>query len=198
MNGYSARYEAALILAAHAHREQVRKGSDVPYIVHPVHVSVLLLRYGFAEEVAIAGLLHDVVEDQDVPLAHIQAEFGEAVAEMVEALSERKREGGDERPWEVRKQEKIAQLWQASLGAVAVKAADTLHNVRAVISGLREQGPSFWSHFKRGPQPALWYYRSVATVARERLGSHPLADELEGAIADLVQTLAGMEGGRHA
>lgn len=194
MDAYSARYEAALTLAAHAHREQVRKGSDVPYIVHPVHVSAILLRYGFSEEVAIAGLLHDVVEDQDVSLADIEAEFGPAVAEMVEALSERKREGGDERPWEVRKQEKLEHLQQASLGAVAVKAADTLHNIRSVQTGLREQGASFWSHFKRGPGPSLWYYRSVTKIVRERLGGHPLADELDRAFEELKQALGGVEG----
>ncbi len=194
MNGYSDRYEAALILAARAHRQQVRKGSDVPYVVHPVHVSVLLLRYGFSEEVAVAGLLHDVVEDQDIPLADIEAGFGPAVAEMVAALSERKRDEAGERPWEVRKQEKIAHLRQASLGAVAVKAADTLHNVHSVIAGLRDQGPSFWGHFKRGSEASLGYYRSVAAVVRERLGAHPLADELEAAIGELARTLGGMEG----
>jgi (p)ppGpp synthase/HD superfamily hydrolase len=103
MTAYSDRYQAALILAAHAHRTQERKGSDVPYIVHPVQVSVILLRHGFAEDVAIAGLLHDVVEDQDVPLARIEADFGPEVAEMVAALTERKREGDVQRPWEARK-----------------------------------------------------------------------------------------------
>ncbi len=194
MNAWSERYEAALILAVRAHRQQVRKGSDIPYIVHPVHVSAILLRYGFSEEAAIAGLLHDVVEDQDVPLAHIQAGFGPAVAEMVAVLSERKREGGDERPWEVRKQEKIEQLRQASLEAVAVKAADTLHNVRSMESGLREQGPSFWGHFKRGPGPSLWYYQSVAGIVRERLGAHPLADELDRAVEELKRAVGSMEG----
>ena len=139
---------------------------------------------------AIAGLLHDVVEDQDVPLARIEAEFGPTVAAMVAALTEQKREGGVERPWEARKQEQLDHLQQASHDAIAVKAADTLHNVRSVASGLRTMGSSLWTSFKRGPGPSLWYYRSIAALVRTRLGAHPLADELDGAVKDLEQVIA--------
>lgn len=193
MTAYSERYNAALTLAACAHREQTRKGSDVPYIVHPVHVSLILLRHGFAEDVVIAGLLHDVVEDSDVPLADIAAGFGPAVAEMVAALTERKKEGGLQRPWEIRKQEALEQIRNASLEAVAVKAADVLHSTHSMSRGLRRQGASLWSSFSRGPAKSLWYYQSVAALARERLGAHPLADELDRAVADLARVIAETE-----
>ena len=88
MPAYSERYDEALALAARAHRHQTRKGSDVPYLVHVVHVSVILLGHGFPRDVAIAGLLHDVVEDQGIPLSDIEADFGQAVANMVAAASE--------------------------------------------------------------------------------------------------------------
>jgi (p)ppGpp synthase/HD superfamily hydrolase len=189
MEAYSERYEAALALVIQAHRNQLRKGSGVPYATHPIHVSVILLRHGFSEDVAIAGLLHDVVEDQDVPLTAIEAAFGPAVAQMVAAVTEKKREGDIERPWRVRKQEQLDHLGQASLDAIAVKAADTLHNVRSVASGLRRQGPSLWNDFKRGPGPSLWYYRSVAAIVCARLGAHPLADELKDAIRILQREI---------
>ncbi len=190
MAAYSERYEAALTLAVRAHRDQVRKGGDVPYIVHLVHVSVILLRHGFSEDVAIAGLLHDAVEDQGVPLTRIKAGFGPAVAEMVSTLTERKREAGVERPWEVRKQEMLDQIRRASLEAVAVKAADTLHSARSLAFGLRREGPSIWSNFSRGPGPSLWYCQSVAAIVRERLGLHPLAQELSDAVEDLERAIA--------
>src|SRR5262245_25515348 len=104
--GFSARYDAALALAARAHHEQMRKGTDIPYIAHPVHVSLILIRHGFAEDLAIAGLLHDVVEDTDVPLDQIAAEFGDLVAQLVAAVSETKTLDGAERSWEQRKAEK--------------------------------------------------------------------------------------------
>jgi (p)ppGpp synthase/HD superfamily hydrolase len=190
VEGFSERYESALALAARAHESQVRKVGGDPFIVHVTHVSVILLRHGFSEDVAIAGLLHDVVEDQDVPLADIEARFGPAVAEMVAALTERKREGDVERPWEIRKREALDRLCRASLEAVAVKAADVLHNAHSVALVLRREGRGIWCRFSRGPEETLWYYRSVARIVRERLGEHSLAKELDGAIDHLEQTVA--------
>ncbi|MCX7682247.1 MAG: HD domain-containing protein [Anaerolineae bacterium] len=185
--GYSERYEAALILAAREHRAQNRKGTDIPYITHLVHVSLILARYGFSEPVVIAGLLHDVVEDQGYPLALVEAEFGAEVAEMVAALSEQKRDdAGQRRPWLERKVEGLEKLRRASAGAVAVKAADTLHNARSLVADLRSEGAGVWERFNAGPSSSLWYYQSVARIVRERLGDHPLAIELEEAVAALA------------
>jgi len=193
MEAYSQRYDTALSLAAVAHRRQTRKGSDVPYIIHPVHVSVILIRHGFKEDVALAGLLHDVVEDQDVTLEQIEAEFGPAVAGMVSALTERKQEDGVKRPWEARKQESLGQLRRASRDAVAVKAADTLHNSRALATDLRKIGPAMWDFLSKGPDQTLWYYQSVAEIVAQRLEGHPLAGELLRAVADLEEAIAGTE-----
>jgi len=189
MAAYSARYEAALILAIRAHRSQLRKGSDIPYASHPIHVSVILLRHGYPEDLAVAGLLHDVVEDQDVSIAAIEDEFGPAVAEMVLAVTERKSEGGTKRPWKVRKEEALAHMREGSQDAAALKAADVLHNTRSFAAQLRRTGAATWQHFSRGPEDALWYYRSIAGVARQRLGPVPLVEELEQAVRDLEQTI---------
>jgi len=193
MEAYSERYEAALALAARVHRQQTRKGNDVPYIVHLAHVSVILIRHGFAEDLAIAGLLHDAVEDQDLPLADIEAGFGPEVAAIVAALTERKREGGVERPWEARKREALHQLRHAGLDAVAVKAADALHTVRSLIAGLAAEGSALWSNFSRGADQSLWFYESVAEIVRERLAEHPLADELDRAVDALEEAIAAGE-----
>ncbi len=189
MAAYSARYEAALILAIRAHRAQLRKGSDIPYASHPIHVSVILLRLGYPEDLAVAGLLHDVVEDQDVSIAGIEEEFGPVVAEMVLAVTERKSEGGAKRPWRVRKEEALAHMREGSQDVAALKAADVLHNTRSFAAQLRRTGSATWQHFSRGPEDALWYYRSIAGVARQRLGPVPLVDELEQAVRDLEQTI---------
>ena len=188
--GYSEAYERALRLAAQAHQRQNRKASDVPYITHLVHVSVILLRYGFPTEVAVAGLLHDVVEDQDVDLAQVEEAFGARVAEVVAALSERKVDSqGQKRPWQVRKREGMEQVGQASLEAVAVKAADALHNLRCMALDARQEGPRIWQRFSRGPEFLLDYYRQVLGIARERLPDHPLVDELADALEELARTV---------
>ncbi len=188
---YSELYEQALRLAAILHRSQNRKGSNLPYITHPVHVSVILLRHGFSTEVAVAGLLHDIVEDQGYELAQIEAKFGVQVAEIVAALSERKEDArGAKRPWEVRKQESLEHMRQASLEAVAVKVTDTLHNVHCFALDLRREGPKLWEHFCRGPEQQLDYYSKVLQIARERLKNHPLVDELADAIENLARAIA--------
>jgi (p)ppGpp synthase/HD superfamily hydrolase len=183
---YSAQYEAALILATREHRRQNRKGTDIPYITHPVHVSVILVRYGFPEPVTIAALLHDVVEDQDYSLQRIKETFGSTVAEMVDALSEQKRDQqGGVRPWKVRKRESLERLGRASTGAVAIKAADVLHNTQALAADLCREGPGIWDRFNSDPESSLRYYRDVADLARERLGDHPLVVELDDSLNDL-------------
>ena len=192
MEGFSDRYESALALAARAHQGQVRKAGGDPFIVHVVHVSVILVSHGFSEDVVVAGLLHDVVEDQDVPLTDIEARFGPTVAEMVATLTEQKREGDVERAWEIRKQEALDKLRRASPEAVAVKAADVLHNAQSVALALRREGAAIWGRFSRGPEETLWYTRNVAQIVRERLGEHPLTQELEGAIDHLEQVIASV------
>jgi (p)ppGpp synthase/HD superfamily hydrolase len=185
--GFSPRYDTALALAARAHRTQLRKGTDIPYIAHPFHVSLILIRHGFGEDLAIAGLLHDVVEDTDVPLEAIAAEFGDAVARLVEAVSETKTANGAELPWEQRKAEKLARLHEGSADVAALKAADAIHNARSIVADVRHDGPAVWGRFKRGADQTRWYYREILEGVRAKLGDHPIALEL----AAVVEELAG-------
>lgn len=188
--GYSELYEDALRLAAIAHRRQNRIGSDVPYITHPLHVSVILLRDGFPIEVAIAGLLHDVVEDQGFDLAEIESNFGSRVAGIVAALSERKRNAeGESRPWEVRKREGLARVAHAGQQAAVVKVADALHNARSTALDARRDGAEIWQHFTREPGPTLDHYREILRAAHGRLHDHPPASELADAIEDLARAM---------
>lgn len=185
---YSERYQAALVLAARAHRHQVRKGSDVPYIVHPVHVSAILMRYGFDEDLAIAALLHDVVEDQDVPASAIDV-FGPRVARIVAALTEQKSEAGVRRPWETRKQEALDDLVRGDADVAAVKAADVLHTVHDLAAALQARGPEAWQSFSRGPGPTLHFYQSAVAVIRDKLPGHPLAAEAAAAVDALAKVI---------
>ncbi len=186
LKGYSTSYEEALKVATVAHLDQRRKGSQLPYVVHPIHVSVILLRHGFSTEIAIAGLLHDVVEDQGYELAEIERRFGPEVSSMVDALSEQKRDAqGNKRAWEVRKREALEKLRQASREAVAVKAADVLHNAHSFARDLRREGPEVWHHFNRGPRQQLSYYRDALDIVEERWRGHPLVTE----VADAVRLL---------
>jgi len=173
------------VFAARAHRAQTRKGTDVPYVTHPVHVSVLLIRHGFGEDLAVAALLHDVVEDCGVPIQRIESEFGVEVARLVDAVSERKGEDGASLRWEERKAANLARLRGAGPDVAALKAADALHNVRALAADVRNDGPAVWDRFKRGAAPSIRYYREVLGIARAALGERALLAELAAAIEDL-------------
>ncbi|MCJ7737683.1 MAG: HD domain-containing protein [Anaerolineae bacterium] len=188
--GYSELYERALRIAAGSHRRQNRKGSAIPYITHPVHVSLILLRYGFPMEVCIAGLLHDVVEDQNYTLAAIDKDFGPRVAHIVGALSETKSDGrGNKLPWEIRKADGLAKVRQAGQEAAAVKAADTIHNINSTLYDIRASGVAVLDRFNRGPQQMLANYRKIVALVDKAIGPHPLADELAAATVDLGEVV---------
>ena len=122
---YSPVIERAIQFAFRAHEGQERKGQPgVPYITHPVHVGILLARYGFADVICAAGVLHDVVEDCDVSLSELAGDFGAEVAGYVDEVSEDK-----SLPWAQRKRATIESVAGMSEGARAVTAADKLHNL---------------------------------------------------------------------
>lgn len=188
MPAYSAALDRALALAAMAHRDQVRKGSQVPYIIHPTHAAMILLRYQFPEDAILAAVLHDVVEDTDTSLAKIEAEFGSKVAQTVDQVSEKKSAtGGEKLPWRQRKQEQLERLGQADMLAAAVKSADALHNCHSMLRDLEEQGAALWARFRGSQSDQLWYYTSLAALLRNRLGGHPICDELDAAVSRLAE-----------
>jgi (p)ppGpp synthase/HD superfamily hydrolase len=185
---YSPTIDGALALAATAHREQKRKGSDVPYIQHPVHVAMILMAHGFPEHVVVAGLLHDVVEDTDVGMDAIAARFGAKVAALVATVTEQKTSTGRRPrrlPWRERKEHQLAHLARATAEGAALKAADALHNCHSTLADLAASGPRAWERFNAGPDEQRWYYGEISRAVRSRLGDHPLALELEATVRAL-------------
>jgi (p)ppGpp synthase/HD superfamily hydrolase len=188
MLGFSPRVHAALALAAKAHRDQLRKGSDVPYLVHPVQVAMILMAHGFDEDLVLAGILHDTVEDTSTTLEELAAAFGPEVARLVDAVSEKKAEdGGEKRPWRVRKEEAIAHVGHSDGRVAALKAADALHNAASTIADVQRLGREAFTRFNAGAHDSLWYYGELARACSAQLGDHPLAHELTDTVATLVQ-----------
>jgi (p)ppGpp synthase/HD superfamily hydrolase len=157
----SVAFERALRLAASGHRDQVRKGSDVPYIEHPMAVALIIDRLGFDEEIVIAGLLHDVVEDTDVPLDQIHQTFGDRVAGIVAACSEEKLDvQGRKRAWIDRKTDHLEMVRRSGDEIRAVVLADKLHNLISIQLDLAEGRP-VWATFNAGRDQVLWYYGAM-------------------------------------
>lgn len=159
---WSSALERGLRRASAWHRHQTRKGSDLPYIQHPFAVAMILDRLGFGEDVVVAGLLHDAVEDTEATLEQISAEFGPSVAELVAWGSEQKLDAtGRKRPWEDRKRDHLASLAAAPAEARAVVLADKLHNLLSMRDDLAT-GSDLWGRFNAPRERIFWYYRRTA------------------------------------
>ena len=165
------RYADAVAYAAAAHANQHRKGTDIPYIAHLLAVSGSVLEAGGDEDQAIAGLLHDVVEDQGgSPRANdVRARFGDRVADIVLGCSDSTTEDRkDKLPYVERKVTHIAHLREASDDVLLVTAADKLHNARAIQTDLMIDGPGMLTRFNGEPDQILAYYCSVLDVLESR------------------------------
>jgi (p)ppGpp synthase/HD superfamily hydrolase len=138
--------EQAIEFAAYAHRDQKRKGTDIPYISHPYAVGMILLKAGCSEEVVAAGILHDTLEDTDTTERDVLERFGPVVLEIVKGCSEPDKGAS----WEERKQHTLDELKQADLPIRLVACEDKLHNIRAIQRDLKAHGEEAWKRFKRG------------------------------------------------
>ena len=167
---YSSRLYDAIELAARAHHRQVRKGTEIPYVVHPLAVAGWLIRLESPEHTVIAALLHDVIEDTPVTIEEIRAHFGREVAELVMALSEPDKQA----PWEVRKAHTIQYLGsRASDDVLLVALADKLDNIRAIREGLESDGDAFWKRFNRPQEKQKWYYESLEAAFSTKVSREP-------------------------
>ena len=149
--------DSAIEVAAKAHRNQARRGTDIPYITHPFAVGILLSQVDCSDEVIAAGILHDTVEDTAITLEFIRENFGEKVASIVKGCSEPDKS----LPWEERKNHTIESLETASMEVRLVVCADKLHNIRTIASDYNKIGDEVWERFKRGKEKQEWYYRNL-------------------------------------
>jgi len=147
-------------------------------------VASLALEFGGDEDIAIAALLHDVVEDcGGAPmLREVRQRFGARVAKIVDGCTDSDSE--PKPPWRERKETYIRHLKKADADTRLVSAADKLNNVRSILSDYRNVGESIWERFNGGREGTLWYYRALL---EEFLRGKPnrLIPELELAVREL-------------
>lgn len=178
----SPNYDHALTYAAGLHRQQMRKGTDIPYVSHLLAVSALVIENGGDENQAIAGLLHDAAEDQGgaATLAAIRQLFGEDVAAIVADCTDAW--GEPKPPWRARKEAYLAALPQKPPRSLLVSLADKTHNARAILNDYRRIGDALWPRFAGGKDGTLWYYGALAAIFARALPG-PLARELTENVA---------------
>ena len=163
----TSRFESALVYATQLHANQVRKGSEIPYISHLLSVTALVLEDGGNEPEAIAALLHDAIEDQggEATYTAIKEKFGDTVAEIVKGCSESATR--PKPPWKERKLASLQHLRHANPSVRRVMLADKLHNARSILADWYREGNTVWDRFKGKQEGTLWYYNSIADIVKD-------------------------------
>ncbi len=132
--------EQAWEVAREAHKDQKRKSGE-PYIIHPVQVALILADMDMDRDAICAGILHDVVEDTDITLEQISAQFGEEVAELVDGVTKltQIRYTADKVELQAENLRKMFLAMSKDLRVIIIKLADRLHNMRTLQYMKREK-----------------------------------------------------------
>jgi (p)ppGpp synthase/HD superfamily hydrolase len=163
------RISRAIEFAGRAHKDESRKGTSVPYIVHPLDVLSILLKNGASEDLAIAGVLHDVLEDTSSTKEEVHKNFGDAVTVLVQGASEDEKltKASNEekkKTWKLRKTQKIESVRKGGYDLRLLICADKLANIRDLIEDIRNNGEEIWSKFNATKEQEAWYYREIAAA----------------------------------
>jgi (p)ppGpp synthase/HD superfamily hydrolase len=194
---FTGRLTQAVDYARHLHIER-RKGTGIPYMAHLFGVASLVMgEAGFTdfpvtEDMVIAALLHDAVEDHGgkARLEDIRQNFGANVARMVEGLSDTLVQDPNEKePWEARKQAYIERVGKEAADVRLISAADKLYNARAILEEYRMIGPEIWRRFQRSRELQLWYFETILRAFKSSGGTR-IVDEFERVVAELRRVSA--------
>lgn len=175
----------AIEFAARAHAGQYRKASKIPYLVHPLKVAEILIQHGCAQEVVIAGLLHDTIEDTPIAFDTIAEQFGNHIAELVQAVTEPEKTES----WHHRKQHTIETLKTAPNEVLQIALADKLDNIRSIRAGQAKIGAQIWHRFRQPREQQKWYYQTLAEIFRSRASF-----EMDGLVQEFIAEITAVFG----
>lgn len=182
--------DKAICFATAAHAGQLRKGSNTPYILHPLEAATIVSTMTSDEEVIAAAILHDVVEDTDTTIDDIRELFGQRLAALVASESENKRENlPAASTWKIRKQETLDELRSANADVKMITLGDKLSNIRAIHRDQEILGDELWQRFNQKDKAEHYcYYRSIADCLTE-LKEHPAYTEYLALVNETFSSL---------
>ncbi len=167
------------------YQKQKRKGKDIPYVTHPLTVGLILASAGASEEVVIAGILHDTIEDsvaeKKVTETMLAERFGEEVAFLVASVTETDKSLS----WEERKKEALAHIESFSRGSLLVKSADIISNVSELVDDYRREGEEIFTRFNAPKEKILKNYSEAITAIVGKWEESPLAEDLKSLATEL-------------
>lgn len=161
-------FDRAIAFATEMHAGQFRKGTRIPYIVHPMEVAAIVATVTTDDEMLAAAVLHDTLEDTPATVDQLKNLFGDRVTALVAEESENKREEyAPESTWQIRKQETLDHLSHTGHDAKVIALGDKLSNIRAIQRDYEQVGDELWDRFnQKDPRQHAWYYRALADVFR--------------------------------
>ncbi len=185
---YTQKIKEAIRVAIRVHeldQKQKRKGKDIPYITHPLIVGLILSRISTDEDVLVAGILHDTVEDSSerrkVTIPTLNRRFGKEVATMVSDVTEKNRQ----LPWLKRKKMAVENIKNLPHASLLVKAADTIANCTELLADFRKEGDSTFRRFEVPKDQLIEHYINVIEAIIEKWPQHPLRDDLEYHLSEI-------------
>lgn len=194
---FTSKIQKAIRRASLLHEGQKRKCDGSPYVTHLFGVALILSHYVEDEDVVVAGIMHDVLEDvlrEKYDDEKMRREFGERVYKIVKEVTEDKdpeeEQIKSQEMWLARKQQYVDNLKNDSQEALFVAAADKIHNLLSMLESHEKYGEEIWQYFHAPRDKRLWFYREVFAVLEARL-KHPIVDELAGVLATAEERMDG-------
>lgn len=172
------RYVAAIEWAAAIHRFQVRHNTNTPYLSHLLETSGFVIEEGAEEDVAIAALLHDSIEDQPITPEMIAQRFGDRVAQIVEDCTDASKAERETTPWKEIKLRHLERIPRAPDESLLVICADKVSSLRALIDDLIRFGYGLFASSENTAEELLWHYEQVEQILAKRLGALPMTTRL--------------------
>lgn len=186
MINYTKRLDKAIKVSAWAHEQQKqhRKGTDIPYIIHPFSVMMIAGNVTDDEDTLIGCLLHDILEDVDTAIyseEDMREDFGKKVLEIVQGVSK----DDSIEDWKQRSDSYLENLTKARPESLIVCAADKIHNLKSMLIDYENIQDELWDKFSSDKKSQLWWYESSLEIIRDRAPENELVVELQ----DLVDQL---------
>lgn len=188
---YNKNVQKAIKFATKTHnhyQQQVRKGKVIPYIAHPLTVGMILCLAGASEEVVLAGILHDTIEDsieeKKVTAEMLAERFGDNVAKLVLSVTEEDRAMS----WAERKQQAFEHISEFSHESLLVKSADVISNVSEILDDYERVGDEVFSYFSGTKEQTIDHQLRTISAIIDAWPKNPLTGDLAN-LAGILQVI---------
>lgn len=191
---FTKKIQKAINISSRLHKHHIRAGTNLPYIVHPYSVALILSSYDESEDVICAGLLHDVLEDApDYTYENMVSDFGDKIAQIVMWVTENKRFDQNnnlvKESWNDRKASYLNNIQNAPREALMVSSADTIQNLNSLLETYEVCGDNMWLLFNASMEQKMRFYMELIEIISERLDSS-IVNDLRESFLNLTETIS--------